>query len=266
MAAWMVMWTTAAGLYAACKWLSFRDARTHGVVSTAGRSAGYLLLWPGMDADALLSSHDRIARPPASEWITAASKTVFGVTLTWAIARAALPDRDLLAGWLAMIGLIFILHFGSFHLLSLAWRRAGVNAAPIMRNPLRAHSLSEFWGRRWNTAFHELAERFAFQPLRSSVGLVGATLASFGVSGLIHELVITMPARGGYGLPTAYFLFQGAAVCLERSRYGRRLGLGRGWRGRTFAFAVAAGPAFWLFPPVFVRNVVMPMLSFIGAA
>jgi hypothetical protein len=54
MAAWMVMWTTAAGLYAACKWLSFRDARTHGVVSTAGRSAGYLLLWPGMDADAFL--------------------------------------------------------------------------------------------------------------------------------------------------------------------------------------------------------------------
>ena len=44
----------------------------------------------------------------------------------------------LLAGWLAMTGVIFLLHFGAFHLLSLAWRGAGINAAPVMRNPLRS--------------------------------------------------------------------------------------------------------------------------------
>jgi hypothetical protein len=32
-----------------------------------------------------------------------------------------------------------------FHLLSLAWRHAGVNAVPLMRNPMRATSLGEFW-------------------------------------------------------------------------------------------------------------------------
>jgi len=95
--------------------------------------------------------------------------------------------------------------------------------------------------------------------------LAFAVIGVFLVSGLIHEIVITLPARGGYGLPTAYFLFQGLGLVLERSALGRWLGLGAGIRGRLFAIAVAAAPAFWLFPPVFVRNVILPMLDAIGA-
>ena len=265
MPAWLFMWTMAGALYAACKWLTFRDARVRGIATSGPRTLGYLLLWPGMDAAAFLSTRS-VPRPAASEWLAAAAKTVLGVGLTWIVARGALPAREVLAGWIAMTGIIFVLHFGTFHLLSLVWRTAGVDAERVMKNPLGARSLAEFWGRRWNTAFHALAERFAFRPLRSTSGLAWATLAAFTLSGLIHELVITVPARGGYGLPTVYFVVQGLGVCLERSAAGRRLGLARGLRGRAFAFAVAAGPAFWLFPPVFVRNVVLPMMSSIGAA
>ena len=134
-----------------------------------------------------------------------------------------------------------------------------------MRNPARSISLAEFWGRRWNTAFHELATRFAFRPLRSLAGGAAATLLVFAGSGLIHELVISVPAHAGYGLPTGYFMIQGLGVAGERTRLGRRLGLGRGWRGRVFTLAVAAGPAFFLFPPPFVRTVILPMLAAIGA-
>jgi len=264
MASWMLMWTTAGSLYAFCKWLSYRDAPARGTAAN-GRSLAYLLLWPGMDAAAFLARSDRPASPSASEWAAAALKTILGVALTWFGARALLPERALLAGWVAMTGLIFVLHFGTFHLLSLVWRGAGVNAVPIMKNPMRAESLAEFWGRRWNTAFHVLADRFAFRPLRTRVGVMGATIGAFAASGLIHELVISVPAGGGYGLPSTYFLIQGVAVCAERTRTGRWLGLARGWRGRLFTMIVAAGPAFWLFPPVFVRNVVLPMLSAIGA-
>jgi hypothetical protein len=36
-------------------------------------------------------------------------------------------------------------------------------------------------------------------------------------------------------------------------------------RGRLFALLIVAGPAFWLFPPVFVRRVILPLLHAIGA-
>ena len=204
---------------------------------------------------------------PASrfEWTIAGLKILLGIALTWIVARWAWPERPLVAGWIGMVGAIFMLHFGVFHLLSLAWRHAGINAIPLMRNPARATSLGEFWGRRWNTGFHELASRFTFTPLRPSLGVVGAMLTTFLVSGLIHDLVISVPAGGGYGLPTGYFVLQGLGVVSERSRPGRWLGLGRGWRGWMFTVAFTAGPAFWLFPPPFVHNVILPMLGVIGA-
>jgi hypothetical protein len=50
----------------------------------------------------------------------------------------------------------------------------------------------------------------------------------------------------------------------ERSKFGSRTGLGRGWRGRVYLLAFAGLPAFWLFHPPFVHNVILPMLRFIG--
>ena len=262
---WCFMWAMAFALYAGCKWLTYCEARVRGVASDRLRALGYLLAWPGMDAEAFLSGTNRPARPQPSEWMAAALKTLLGATLIWVVARTAVPVHPLLAGWLGMAGLIFLLHFGTFHLLSLGWRSIGVNAMPVMQNPLRSSSLAEFWGRRWNTAFHELATRFTFRPLRPIVGPASAALLVFLVSGLIHELGISIPAHGGYGLPTGYFVIQGLGVAGERTRLGRRVGLGRAWRGWLFTVVVAAAPAFWLFPPLFVRNVILPMLAFIGA-
>jgi hypothetical protein len=164
-----------------------------------------------------------------------------------------------------MLGIVLVLHFGVFDLLALAWQRAGVAVAPVMRAPACAASLAEFWGARWNTAFNALVHGIVFRPLARRLGVVGATAASFLASGLIHEAVISVPTRGGFGLPTGYFVLQGAGVLVERSAWGRRAGLGRGVRGRFFGLACAAGPAFWLFHPPFIRNVMLPMLDFVGA-
>jgi hypothetical protein len=134
-----------------------------------------------------------------------------------------------------------------------------------MRSPFLATSLAEFWSARWNTAFHLLAQDVAFRPLARRRGPTGATIGVFLISGLVHEAVISLPARGGFGLPTAYFVLQGLGVLAERARCGRRLGLGRGLRGWLFALICAAGPAFWLFHPPFIHRVILPMLQAIGA-
>jgi D-alanyl-lipoteichoic acid acyltransferase DltB (MBOAT superfamily) len=190
---------------------------------------------------------------------------MFGLVLVWGLARTARTANPLIAGWIGMVGLTFVLHFGFFNVLALVWRQKGVMASPLMQNPLAAKTLAEFWGRRWNTAFNELALRFAFRPLRRIANSEIATLLVYLISGLIHELVISLPARGGYGLPTSYFLLQGLGVIAERSRLGRVVGLGRGAFGRMFTVLMTAVPAVCLFHPTFLRNVILPMLAAIGA-
>src|SRR5208337_3836847 len=87
----------------------------------------------------------------------------------------------------------------------------------------------------------------------------------FVVSGVIHDAVISLPAGAGYGLPTMYFMIQGAGVMVERSSVGKRLGLRQGARGWIFMAAFTAGPAFWLFHPPFIRRVILPFMQAIHA-
>lgn len=265
LAPWVFMWAMAFALFAGCKWLTYLMAVKNDQKPVRLLRYGYLLAWPGMNALEFFNHQAHPAKPRGIEWAFAVAKIIFGMVLLWGIAQLALPLHPLLAGWVGMIGAIFVLHFGSFHLLSLAWRRAGINATPVMQNPLIASSLADFWGARWNTAFNELAFRLAFRPLRRRTTPAAATLLVFGLSGLIHELVISLPADGGYGLPTLYFLVQGLGVITERSRLGRNHGLGRGFRGWFFTLLVTAGPVAWLFHPPFITNVILPMFTAIGA-
>jgi predicted DCC family thiol-disulfide oxidoreductase YuxK len=265
LASWVFMWAMAFALYAGCKWLTYRAAVRAARSPGLTRVLGYLVAWPGMNAAEFFTGNSHPAKPRRREWVFAAVKTGFGAILLWGTARLVLPAHPMLAGWIGMTGVVFMLHFGLFHLASLAWRRNGVTATPLMQNPLRAKSLAGFWGRRWNTAFNELAFRFTFRPLCRLTTPAIATVLVFGVSGLVHELVISLPARGGYGLPTIYFLIQGLGILTERSRLGRSFGLERGGRGWIFTMLVTAGPAIWLFHPPFIKNVILPMLTAIGA-
>jgi D-alanyl-lipoteichoic acid acyltransferase DltB (MBOAT superfamily) len=160
-----------------------------------------------------------------------------------------------------MFGMILILHFGLFALLNAAWRALRVDARPIMEQPLRSTSVAEFWGRRWNGAFNDLALGLVFRPVARRTGVAVATLVAFAVSGLIHEFVISLPAGAGFGLPTGYFILQGLAILAQR-KLAALQGDITGW---LFTMIVVAGPAYWLFHPPFVRNVILPFMHTIGA-
>jgi hypothetical protein len=258
--AWIFMWTLSAGIYAGCKWLTWRRASVAG--APAWKHAGYLLAWPGLDADRFLAQHAS-AVPDTREWMAAWLTTALGLVVFFGAARWM--RRELLAGWLGMIGVVLTLHFGVFHVLSCAWRGRGVDARPLMNSPLRASSLGEFWGRRWNTAFRDLTHRFLFRPLMPWLGARGAIGAGFLFSGVVHDLVISVPARGGFGGPTLFFCIQAAGMLVERTAPAQRLGLGRGRRGWLFAMAVLAIPVPALFHPPFVRQVIVPFMRAAGA-
>lgn len=254
---WILMWGLALAIYFVAKMLTLA-----GQSSTLTRRLQYLFLWVGMDADTILGP-TRPPQPHRAEWLAALAKTLIGVGLLWGCARWM--STPVLAGWTGLLGLIFTLHFGAFHLLSLGWRRLGTDARPIMQNPILARSVGEFWGQRWNRGFTDLVRTRIFRAALRPLGPNLALLLVFLVSGLIHEMVISVPARGGFGWPTAYFAAQGAAVVLERRAFHWRPTLRRSWVARLFTVAVTALPAFWLFHPPFIRRVVLPMLTALHA-
>jgi hypothetical protein len=262
---WSLMWALALAIYFGCKWLTWRRTIVDGVAFT--RSIGYLVAWPGLDAYAFLDPTPTPwpARPTWQEWAFAWSKLALGIVIFFGVARLTRADSPYFTGWIGMAGLALGLHFGLFHLLSCAWRRSGVNAAPLMNWPILSVSLSEFWGRRWNRAFRDLAHRFLFRPLTPLIGGAGALVAGFIFSGLVHDAVISIPAKGGCGGPTLFFVIQAAGLLAERSRPGRRLGLGSGWRGWLFASLLLIGPAPLLFHPPFVMRIIVPFMHAVGA-
>lgn len=255
---WLLMWSAAITMYAGCKWLLWRRTKA----GSLSAWVAFLFAWPGMNPE-------EFGRPPAKlprmqDWCFATGKLLFGLALfVWG---GRLVEQEFLKGWLGMVGVVFVLHFGLFHVLSCFWRTWGFNARPLMDWPIASQSVSEFWGQRWNRAFRDLAHRFLFLPLSRRLGLRWGLWISFLVSGLIHDVVITIPAGGGYGGPTLFFLLQATGITIERSRVGQLLGLRRGWSGRMFTLLVLVAPVGLLFPPVFVLRVMVPFMQAVGAS
>jgi hypothetical protein len=262
---WVFMWLLAAAIFAGCKWQTWWAARAAGrVARNWKRNVAYLLLWPGMDVSEFFDVASEKQSILLSEWFAGIGKALAGIAMVRVGARMVSLGHAMLGGWAGMLGLVLFLHFGTFHLLALAWRRVGLGVKPIMQRPLASRSLSELWGKRWNLGFRTLSHRWVFRPLQKRFGPRAGTLGAFLASGLLHDLVISVPAGAGYGLPTAYFLVQGVGVIVERSEPGQRLGLGQSARGWLWTALIAAGPVFVLFHPWFVMHVIVPFLRAIA--
>jgi alginate O-acetyltransferase complex protein AlgI len=263
---WTFMWLLSIAVYFACKVLTWSAARTADV--PAWRQWAYLFAWPGMDPRQFFDAapQSRPSAPTTIEWLIALAKTILGGIIFWGARHVVPPGSPIILGWAGMTGAAFILHFGLFHVLSCCWRAVGVDAHPLMNAPLRATSVSEFWGNRWNIAFRDLTHMFLFRPLARRLGLQRALALSFLFSGLVHDLVISIPARGGYGGPTAFFIVQAIAILVEKSPLGRRLGLGRGVRGWLVTAVALLAPARLLFHDPFITAIVIPFMRALGAA
>lgn len=172
-------------------------------------------------------------------------------------ASLPLAAARIVATPMALVALSLMLHFGLLDLSAAFWRTRGVAADSLFRDPLRSASLSEFWSRRWNVGFAEMLAVAVNRPLRRPAGPAAALLASFLASGVLHELAISVPARGGYGLPTLYFAIHGVLVLAEKRRWLRPS------RPLTLAALILPLPLCFHLP--FLRAVVWPLVG-LGSA
>lgn len=114
----------------------------------------------------------------------------------------------------------------------------GISTSHFHDHPfLHSRSPSDFWGRRWNKIVGEGLRRGIYMPLRkANVVASAATMATFVVSGLMHEYVlVTMTLREGipnnttgntfqpnFGNHLIFFVWNGVILLLEFALRGSR--------------------------------------------
>lgn len=209
--------------------------------------------WPGMRPALFARRAER--RGGAALVAKGIRALVVGAALFGAarwVALSPLPAKYVIVTILGLPALSLMLHFGLFEIVAGVYRACGFGVGELFQSPLRSRSLSEFWSRRWNLGFSEMISMLVHRPLRSATPRT-ALVVSFLASGLLHELAISVPVRAGYGLPTAYFLLQGALVVIEKTM---RRAPGRLW---TLFWLVAPLPC--LFHPPFLRGIVWPLVG-----
>jgi hypothetical protein len=259
---WGAMWLLVLSALGGSKWITWSAVARRGV--SLRRQLAYWLAWPGLDASAFLAKGKTADPPGRIEWLFGWGNFIAGIAIMAATAYMLPSEHRFVMAWLGMTGIVLAIHHGLFKLLSCLWRSLGVAAIPLMKAPILATSVSDFWGTRWNKAFRDLSYQFLYRPSVRRHGPVFATWLVFGFSGLIHELAISVPARGGYGWPTFYFLLQAAAIFVEKSRWGKWIGLQSGIVGRVFAAVVLILPAPFLFHEPFRERIILPFFTAIG--
>jgi len=103
----------------------------------------------------------------------------------------------------------------------------------------------------------------AYRPLKATIGIEKATLMSFLLSGVLHEIAISLSVRAGYGLPMLYFIIHAAALNLEdRSPFIKKVVRHR-VLSRIWVMAILLMPLPLLFHRDFMTAVAIPFRDLI---
>jgi len=241
-----------------------------GAALPPGRWLGFCLFWFGMRPGLFARAGSEPRRGARTLLMHGLVRILIGSLLILAAAgiwrERESPSTDEAARWLVtpllLAGLSLVLHFGIFNLLAALWRALGVDARPLFRAPLLSTSLNEFWSQRWNLAFSEMTSLAIYRPASAAFGRRGALIVAFGVSGLLHELAISVPVKAGYGGPSLYFLLHGLLVAVENwlERRGTPI-KSRPWLGRVWTLAALVLPLPILFHRPFLAGVVWPIVG-----
>jgi alginate O-acetyltransferase complex protein AlgI len=152
------------------------------------------------------------------------------------------------------VGMSVAFHYGVLRLLVAFWRWCGRPVRVLFRNPLKMQGFADFWGKRWNLAYSQMMAIAVMRPLLDSFGKRPAQFGVFVISGLLHELAITVPVGAGYGWPTLFFVLQGMFTVSE-VRASRVM-------AALCGLSLVVGLPM-LFPEAFVEAVIYPARDFL---
>ena len=206
-----------------------------------GRYAVFAFCWFGMDPGSFRTRRNGLAwkRDVAIGLLHMA----LGTLGAWGVWSAGW--RQILVRFVPM-SLGF--HFGALRVLKGGLRAAGFPVRTLFPNVLEAKGIGDFWSKRWTTGYSQMMQRIVGKPIARHWGNGAGLMAVVLVSGLLHELAITLPARAGYGLPTLYFTLHGVCTLLE-NKLGRPI-------GKIPALILIALPLDLLFPATFRHEVI----------
>lgn len=220
----------------------------------------FALLWPGMDPKGFEPHQAQkidwpLLRKGLGNLVSGGLALFFLVGL---LHTGLMP-----AYWLCLFAFpafILIFHSGMFSMEAACLSTFGIKVNRLMDAPQRSSSLGEFWGRRWNIPFIQMIRYAVFKPLLKKTNAPAAFLSSFLVSGILHEVALSLPVNGGYGLPTLYFLIQALLILIER-KFIRRIPF---LLQKIWLFGCLILPFPLLFHPEFLQGVFLPVLHKLG--
>ena len=108
-----------------------------------------------------------------------------------------------------------------------------------------------------------MAAMVVYKPLKINYGIPLAMIASFLVSGMLHEIAISFPVKMGYGLPFLYFVLHGLAMYAEGKVPLLKQIISNSVASHVWVFAWLILPMPLLFHHVFIVEVVEPLRDFI---
>ncbi|KAF9607743.1 hypothetical protein IFM89_000090 [Coptis chinensis] len=141
----------------------------------------------------------------------------------------------------------------------------GVELEPQFNEPYLSTSLQDFWGKRWNLMVTNMLRPTVYDPVRrissrrigKRLALVWAVIATFVVSGLMHELMFFYLGRNR---PTwevmRFFVLHG--VCLALEIVVKKVLNGKWqlhpWLSRPLTVGFVMVTSFWLFFPQLLKG------------
>ena len=192
------------------------DTATNKITSPEmGDTLGRYLLWCYILQDSSLPADQNARKELFSKGVSSLLQALLYVALLCMVI--CLNSLVELHGdiWVSCFWMMWVFSFMTSAISAFSsgcFRLLGIEVVDVHHIPELARSPRDFWSRRWNSIFRNIAHRHLFEPLGGSHRPLLAASVVFIFSALIHEYLVFVALGQSDGSMAAFFLLHGAAT------------------------------------------------------